>query len=65
MAIQTTQNAGESGDAVTKTNLTIVTATSVSLSNSAGMSVSHPAHVVILAAALCTVSRLVVEVLSW
>lgn len=61
----TTQNAGGGGDAVTRTSLTIVTATSVSSSISAGMSAFHPARAVILAATLCTASHLVVEVLSW
>ncbi|KAG4435736.1 hypothetical protein IFR05_008786 [Cadophora sp. M221] len=43
VAIQTTtQNAGGGGDSVTKTSLTIVTATSVSPSNSAGGSESTP-----------------------
>lgn len=67
VAVQTTTlNAGGSGDAVTKTSPTIVTATSVSstISNSAGTSAFHSAHAAVLAAVLCTVSHFVVEMLS-
>ncbi|PVH81574.1 hypothetical protein DL98DRAFT_514707 [Cadophora sp. DSE1049] len=65
VAIQTTtQNAGGSGDAATKTSLTIVTATSVLPSISAGMSAFHPARAVVLAATLYAASHLVLEVLS-
>jgi len=64
-AIQTsTQNVDGSGDAVTKTSLTIVTATSFSPSVSAGMSAFHPTRARAVLAAILYTTLEIVEVLS-